>query len=199
MKAKSIVLISMLVLLSINLGCKKEEKIEQKAVGQKASEPSKVTTTAPILQYTFEEGTGKWWPMGDVKVEQSTSQKHTGNASVKIIGSSPKEKWSYALANRFPLESGKKYKFTGWMLVESISNAKFPPILRVGIFQKQNWLQNAITPKYDMAHKGEWQMFSTAFTTPNGSDSAEISLEKGTNESEMTIAAYLDDLTIVAQ
>lgn len=182
----------------LGTGCNKQEKTESKPEQklEQKSEPQNPPSSQVVKEFTFEDGTGKWWPIGSVKVEKATNQKHTGNASAKISGSSPNGGWAYALTDRFPLEPGKKYKFTGWVLVESVSNAKYPPVLRVGMFQqKQKWLQNALTSKYDLSHKGEWQMFSTEFTAPGECDSAEISLEKGTQDS-MTVTAYLDDLKI---
>ena len=194
MNAKGMAMFLVLFLLSVNLGCKKADKVEQKT-----SEQPKTTVLTSVVEYAFEDGAGKWWTIGDVKTAQDTSKKHSGNASVKISGTAPVEKWNYAQLERFPLEKGKKYRLTGWMLVDSVSDSKYPPLLLVAVYENQKWLLNAITAKYDLNKKGEWQLLSSEFIAPQSEGiQGYVSLAKGTKDVTLNAVIFLDDIKVEA-
>lgn len=194
-----LILSFILSFLVLSLGCKKTEQAKE---GLKQVEQKKSFTAAKVLSFSFEDGIKGWGPRGkNIKIEQTTQTKHSGNASLRISGTAPTESWNYTTSNKFNLKSGKKYKLTAWMLVESIKDPKYPPFLKCAIEQGSKpakFLTNYNTKKYDFNKKGEWQAITVDFTTPSATDLyGFIAVEKGTNKVvAMTASIYIDDINL---
>lgn len=173
-------------------GCKKKEQAKEAA-----PTPVQQTAAAGSANYTFESSVDGWTPNGKiVKIEQATDQKHGGSGSLKISATASDKLWNLAVSPRFSLESGKKYKLTGWMYVESWNNAKFPPLLKFGIYQNGKFKDNAFTSKYDLNKTKEWQKLENTFTAPEGAPvDGYIAMEKATQDN-ITAVIYLDDIKL---
>lgn len=198
--AKRLSILTSLILVAAILsvfgfGCKKAEQAKETTTPTAVQ--TKPLSGVTVLEYNFETGAGKWWPTGKIKIEQTSDKKHSGNASLRISGTSPAGKWNYVESTRFGLESGKKYKLTAWMLVKSQGVDKFPPFLKTGVEQNRNWLANFSTKKYDLSRTGEWQDLSVEFTTPTDAPlQGYLSVEKGTKDAAINADIYVDDLKL---
>jgi hypothetical protein len=177
-------------------GCKKEEK---------ANESISATKQAPIntipelsKDFTFESSTDGWKPVGkSMQAEISVHKLHGGKGSLKVVGSSGINSWNFASSPEFPLEPGKKYRLTGWMMVESISSSKDAPFLKCAIAENTKWISNANTKKYNLRKLSEWQQLSAEFIAPAKSGlTGHLAIEKGTNQTDITATIYIDDLRI---
>jgi hypothetical protein len=185
-----------LVFAFLGLGFEKAAQAKERGTAP-AAQQAKPQTGKIAQAYNFETGAGKWWPVGNIKYVQVTDIKHSGKASLRISGTGPAGNWNYIESTRFILESGKKYKLTGWMLVKSISNNQYSPVLKVGIEQNRKWLANAITKKYDLNKKGKWQELSVEFTAPSDSDlKGYVSVEKTTKDAAIDADIYIDDIKV---
>ncbi|MBJ6751576.1 carbohydrate binding domain-containing protein [Geomonas anaerohicana] len=175
-------------------GCKQEPA---KEAAQTPAPQTAPAAAQALVEYGYETDNGKWSPNGaTVKVEQSTAAKKSGNASLKVSGTSGEGKWNFAFSPKFPLQAGKKYKLTAYMMVEGTKPASFPPLLKCGIYQDNKFLSNAFTKTYDLK-KGGWQELSVTFDAPSDATQGFIAVEKGTDKPvEGTI--YIDDVKFEA-
>jgi len=188
-----VLLVSIGLIFSLmNSGCKKEEP-KAKAPG-KVAEPEVVTS----IQVTFEDGKTDWQPRSKkVKLELSDKIRHGGNSSLKVTGQADETTWSYAGSQQFSLVPGKKYKLTGWMLVESIDKTKYSPVLKCAIYQEGKWATNFFTQYYNLKKQKEWQELSVKFETPQGGNlKGMIALDKGTKDAAINATIYLDDIKV---
>jgi carbohydrate binding protein with CBM4/9 domain len=180
-------------------GCKKEEQAKEGASApvQQATTPAVQTG---LTAYDFESGIAGWAPNGKtVKIEQVADQKHGGNGSLKVSGSSGVSSWNFAASPKFTLESGKKYRLSGWMMVESTSDPKNAPFLKCSLKDGAKFLTNANTKKYNLNKLNEWQELSTEFTAPAGQKlEGAFAIEKGTNKVDINATIYVDDLKLEA-
>jgi hypothetical protein len=181
-------------------GCKKEEKATEIAPAPASAPAQQAAQTAgPVGQeFTFEGGTDGWTPVAkSVTIEQVSDKKHNGNSSLKVSGSSPTPHFNFAFSRKFLLEPGKKYKLSGWTLVDSLNDLKHPPLLKCAVYQNGKWSSNYFTKNYYFKKKGEWQELSINFETPSsGKVEGLVSLEKGANDVAVDAVAYLDDIKL---
>jgi hypothetical protein len=182
---------------TVTTGCKKEEtpKEAAPAAGQQAAAP---VTGAAVAEYAFEDGTGGWKPVGKtMKLEQATGQKHGGSLSLKVFGSTGATTWNFAASPQFTLEPGKKYRLSGWIMVDSTSDPKNPPFLKVAVNKDGKWLTNANTKRYNLGKIKEWQELSAEFSTPSEQNlTGFVALEKGTNKSDINATIFVDDVKV---
>jgi len=147
-------------------------------------------------EYTFETGAGKWWPMGNIKYTQATDIKHSGTSSLNVSGTSPVEKWNYIQSNDFNIDPGKRYKLSGWMLVKSISNTKYAPMLKCGVNQNSKWLANFNTKKYDLNKKVSGRSLPLSSQRPRVKPQRVLlKSKKGTSEA-IEAEIFIDDLKL---
>jgi len=184
------------------VGCKKEEKAKEAAPApvQTAAPAQQAAAPAPkagVASYDFESSVNGWGSTDKaVNIARSGEVKHAGNFGLKVAGKSGEKLYNFAVSPKFPLEPGKKYKLTGWMLVQSVEDAKLPPILKCGTYQDGKWVANAFTKKYALAKKGEWQELSTTFEAPKGDKvTGMVSVEKGDAKAN-TATLFLDDIQV---
>lgn len=188
-----VVLLTAVTSVLLCAGCKKEEQASP-APAQSAAP----ATMAALVSYDFESGAAGWTGTDKtVKAESATDQKHGGNTGLKVSGTAGNGRWNFAASPKFALEPGKKYKLTGWMLVESWDKGTFPPLFKCAVMQDNKWLSNAFSKKYDLKKMKEWQSLGTIFEVPAGATTGFIALEKGTQD-PLTATVYLDDIKIEA-
>jgi hypothetical protein len=179
-------------------GCKKEENV---------SESLHAGTQAPVSNladfskdFSFENGTDGWKPTSkSMLAEISLNKSHGGKASLKVVGSSGVNFWNFANSPEFPLQPGRKYRLTGWMMVEKTSSSKNALFLKCAITENTKWISNANTNKYNLHKLNEWQELSTEFVAPAQAGlKGHLAIEKGTNLSDIAATIYIDDLKIEA-
>ena len=190
--------ISLILLLSVfGFGCKKAEQAKEEAKpAAKVEAPAKGVT---VVEFTFEKGKQSWFNRAKIKMSQDKARKHEGQASLKIEGTASAGLWNFAGSQKFDLPSGKRLRFTGWMLVDSFSSKAPDALLQfnVGIYTKGKWLKNAPTPPYVMAKKGEWQMLSVEVEAPSEADLiCSITVDKRPMDKDVTATIYVDDLVL---
>ncbi|MBJ6801036.1 carbohydrate binding domain-containing protein [Geomonas propionica] len=188
-----------LIAASFFTGCKKEETAKEPAPAQPPAQ--QVAAPAPSQatgSYDFESGAAGWIPSTKgVTVATSTEQKHNGQESLKVSGTSA-DVWNFASSPKFDIEAGKKYKISCWMYIDSWDKAAFPPLVKYGVYQDNKFASNAFTAKYDMTKVKQWQQIGTIFTAPkDGKINGYLSIEKGTKD-PITATIYLDDVKVVA-
>jgi hypothetical protein len=207
MSRKSLVqLVSVCVVMAFSVlgsGCKKEEKAPEAvpaAAPQAAAPAPSSTAPASAKEFTFEDGIGGWKPVSKtIKIEAAADKVHGGKGSLKISGSTGASAWNFAGSPKFALESGKKYRLSGWMMVEATSDPKYAPFLKCAINEGPKWLSNANTKKYNLSKLNEWQELSAEFTAPAGQGlEGYFAIEKGTNKADIKATIYIDDLKLEA-
>lgn len=194
-------LVSVCVVMAFSVlgsGCKKEEKATEAVPAAAPQAPS--AAAGASKEFTFENGIDGWKPNGKaVKLEVASDKKHGGNASLKIAGPAEAAVWNFAATPKFALESGKKYRLTGWMMVESTDSPKNPPYLKCAVVQGPKWVSNANTKQYNLSKKNEWQELSVEFTAPSEQGlEGFLAVEKGTNKASINSTIYIDDLKLEA-
>jgi hypothetical protein len=114
-----------------------------------------------------------------------------------ISGTAGVGKWNYAGSPKFLLLGGRSYRLSGLMLVKSISDQTHPPYLKLALFQRDQWLVNFNSQKYDLARMNEWQALYVDFKVPDEDGfKGSIALEKGTKDVSLQIEAELSNILI---
>jgi len=191
-----LLVLGVVCLLGLFTGCATQDQSQESAADP--GDQEKTSDPKIIQAYDFENGTGGWHSVYEtLHIDASTEKKHEGANSLKVEGTSPEEFWNFAASDPFPLDPGKKYHLTGWMLLEALDENDYPPLLKCEIIQGTEWLANANTNKYDLSKKGEWQKLSLVFTTPMVTDIKGLfSVEKGTNDRAVETTLYIDDVKL---
>ena len=156
----SAAVVSGLLIISLIAGC---EKAKESARTQSSAK------NVTVAEFTFEDGIQKWRNRKNTDLEQDRSIQHSGQASLKVWGTAVKDDWHFAVSPHFSITPGKKYKFTGWMLVNSLSSSESDPWVRlkIGIYKDKKNIGSKSTAKYILAKKGEWQLLTTSFEAPS--------------------------------
>jgi hypothetical protein len=107
-----------------------------------------------------------------------------GSGSIKISGNSPAKIFDFAYSPPIPIVAKKKYRVTGKLKVDDLSDAKLPPLLIVNIYSAGKYVKNFWSTKYDMKNKGKWMdVWTPTFDAPEGGNlTAQISLSKSTSD-----------------
>lgn len=116
------------------------------------------------------------------------------NDGVRISGTQ-QSGWSYAVISLFDphIEPGAIYRLEAWMNVDDISDATYPPYLKLGISDKDGEIiTNYNTNKYDLINKGTWQKLWAEFTVDSNAYTGTVSIEKGTKNSLSAILSVKD-------
>ena len=194
-----LLVLGVVCLFGLFTGCATQDQSQESVAAP--GDQEKTSEQKIIQAYDFENGPADWRSVYDtIHINVSPEKKHEGSASLKVEGTSPEEFWNFAASDPFPLDPGKKYRFSGWMLLETLDKNDYPPLLKCEILQGEEWLANANTNKYDLSKKGEWQEFSVVFTTPTVTDiTGRFSVEKGTNERAVETTLYIDDVKLELQ
>lgn len=207
MKRKhAVTLVALALVIPVTLiGCKKAEQAkEETAPTQQAAAPAQ-PAAAPqpagnvVAEFNFEDGTQKWLGRKGTKLTQDTAQKQSGNAALKVAGTSAKAEWDFAESPKFNLVPGKHYKFSGWVKVDEFKSqaAKTNCWLKVGIYKDNQWIKNVVNNNYDLTRKGEWQQLSAEFDAPADSNlTANFTVDKRPQEKAVTATIYVDDVKI---
>jgi hypothetical protein len=185
------------------VGCKKGEKAEEAAPAPAQQTAAPAQQAAPpaarpgTTGYDFESGVSGWTGTdATVKVEQSSEKKHSGNSSLKVSGTSSEKQYNFVISPKFALEPGKSYKLSAWILIDSIDDAKLPPLVKTATYKDGKWVANTFSKNYNLKRTGQWQELTVSFEAPQGKNvSALVSLEKGANKANGG-TIYLDNVVV---
>lgn len=164
----------------------------------KESAPKESTVpSAPVssISYNFEEGMDSWKEFGKVKISQSKDKQKDGKASMKISGTAQSGLWGFAGSKQMNVFPGKRYRFSGWMRIDSISaNTSF---FKCELWNEGKWVKNIDSTVYDLKKKGEWQELTTVFDAPEGKNvTLSIAVEKRPMEKDVQAILYIDNIKI---
>ncbi|NLX97010.1 MAG: hypothetical protein GXY83_12620 [Rhodopirellula sp.] len=144
------------------------------------------------------------WPSRGWNVQRCTEVKHSGAASLKILGahagqgefvnttydtaSSPYEiKW---------LVPGEKYRLTAWLRVDRFSDGAAGPSVRIQFRDAGGSRASATTNRYDLTQLKSWQRLSADFTVPEYNTRNYLALNTGSRD-EIDTEMYFDDISVV--
>jgi hypothetical protein len=148
-----------------------------------------------VVEYDFETGVTGWHALGKAQIAQDTTRQHDGKASMKIAGTGQSGLWSFAQSDKIKMESGKSYRFSGWMLIDSISENTSH--FKCEFWQDGKWLKNVESVKYDLIKKGQWQELTAEFTVPDEKGILlDFAIEKRPMEKNIEAAIYIDSIKL---
>jgi hypothetical protein len=138
-----------------------------------------------------------WRGVAGVTAEVAADAAHQGAKALRVTGTG-KDTWNYAMA-RLPagLPPGSRVRFSGWLRVDQIKGTSRGPYLKLGLNAADNaWITNLNTDAYDLAALGTWQHLQGTGEIPANAGSADLAIERGDLEPEITVDLRLDDLQI---
>jgi len=143
--------------------------------------------------FNFESGIKGWHALGKVQITQDKSKQAEGKASLKITGTGQGGQWSFAQSSQINIAPGKRYRLTGSMFIESISDDT--SFFKCECWQGYQWLKNFVSNVYNMNKKGRWQQLKTEFIAPEGKDiTVSFAVEKRPMEKDVQAIIYIDEI-----
>ena len=138
-----------------------------------------------------------WTAVRGMKAEV-TSDAREGRRALSVTGTPRGFSWNYAgIRVPTPILPASRYRLSCWMKVNSLSSADRPPYLKLGVNDAAGkWISNFATDHYDTSKLGTWQRLTGLIDTPTDAASADVSLEKGDQESQITLSLHLDDVRL---
>jgi len=153
---------------------------------------------AMLVEEGFEaDGPLAWHGVGGVSLAVAGEPAHGGAKALRVTGTS-KGTWNYA-ALRLPagLPPGSRVRFTGWMRVDRIAGTRRGPYLKIGVNgTDDHWITNLNTESYDLTALGTWQRLQGVGEVPANAGSADLAIERGEPEPEITVDLSLDDVQV---
>ena len=90
-----------------------------------------------------------------------------------------------------------KYRLSCWLKVHRLEPAKMAPYLKIGLTDGDGrWLENCQTSRYNMAAAGSWQRLEGTLETPLETATGHLALERGGQEIQTQIQAWIDDVKL---
>lgn len=150
--------------------------------------PSKVNHT-PEEKYISVDMKDGWQAFGMVEISSGNEKTFDGDI-LKLTGTGRSGDQSFALSETYDISPAKRYRFTGAMRIDFISqNTSF---FKCRLYQRGRWLKNFESNKYDFRRKGQWQELTVEFASPKGEGAAlSISIEKRPRAEEIRASIYV--------
>ena len=147
------------------------------------------------IEFNFENGIKGWRALGKTQLMPDNGKHFNGKASMKIAGTGQANLYSFARSAQFSISPGKGYRFTGFMLIDSISdNTSF---FKCELYQDGKWIKNIDSNEYDIASKGQWKKLKAEFTAMEGKNvSVSFTVEKRPMEKDVQAVLYVDDIKL---
>ena len=181
---KRLLTVLMICSILVFIGC--TEKPKGKAVGE----------TVSTKEYNFENGTADWKPIEKMKISEDKAKKHEEKASMKITGIGQAGQWSFTRSEKISIYPGKRYRLTGWMLIDSMSD-EGTSSFKCEFWQPDKWVQNVETNKYDINKKGQWQELTAEFTSPDVNGLLlSLAIEKRPMEKNLVATLYVNNIKL---
>ena len=109
----------------------------------------------------------------------------------------PQGAWNYAAHQlRMPVLPGSKYRLSCWLKIDQLEPG-VAPYLKIGLTDGDGrWLENRHTGRYDLSSPGTWQRLEGTFETPLETAGGHLALERGGNDVQTQISAWIDDVQL---
>ena len=150
-----------------------------------------------VYDQRFETDDHHWNIASGIQGRVDTSVRHGGMASLELTGVQ-QGSWNYAshhLAGT--VLPGSKYRLSCWLKVDQLEPARMAPYLKIGLTDgDRNLLRNCHTSRYDTSRTGEWQRLEGTFETPLETAGGHLALERGGQEVQTQLRAWIDDVTL---
>ncbi len=153
----------------------------------------KISSSRPITQ-NLVKNSGSSNSLDGWSARKGITLKPSENDGVQISGTQ-QSGWNYAVISLSDpyIEPGAIYRLEAWMNVGDISDAAYPPYLKLGISDKDGkWITNYNTSKYDLINKGTWQKLWAEFTVDSKAYTDTVAVQKGTKNSISAILSVKD-------
>jgi len=145
--------------------------------------------------HDFERGIRGWKKFGCMTVSHDMHTHHAGMASLKMEGTLPAGLWSFTESKKIRIRPGVRYRFSGWMRIDSISENS--SLFKCALWSPDKWIRNIDSTWYDMNKKGQWQQLTAEFEAPEETELLlSFFVEKRPAEKDVTATIYIDDLSI---
>ncbi len=151
--------------------------------------------SAPVIFFDFENGIKGWHSLGRVHIAQDKSRQYGGRTSLKITGTGQADSWSFGQSGKFRISPGRHYRFTGWMLIDSISDET--SFFKCELWDGEQWLKNYVSNEYNIRKERQWRELKAEFVAPEGDNIAlRVAVEKRPFEKEVEAVIYIDDIKL---
>ena len=89
------------------------------------------------------------------------------------------------------------YRLSAWMLVEQTDNPRKAPFVKLATNAADGkWIANFGTNPYDLRQMGTWQRLETTAELPANAATLDLAIEKGDNNTPITLRLRLDDVKL---
>jgi hypothetical protein len=150
-----------------------------------------------LVAYGFEESIKGWEALENVEIYHDVSTSYKGNACLKITGFAQSGQWTFAQTKKIRLMPGKRYRLSGMMRIETIS--EYMSIFFKCALWKDYifWVKNIDGHEYDLNRKGQWQKLTAEFIAPDeGELFLSLSVEKRPMEEEVKGTIHIDSIVL---
>ena len=156
---------------------------------------SSTKTASSVIEFNFENGIKGWQALGKSQIVQDKTKKHDGKASMKITGIGQAGLWSFAQSGKFNIYPGKRYRFSGWMFLDSISSDTSN--FKCEFWQEGKWLRNIESYRYDLNKQKQWQELTAECVAPDEKGvSLSFTIEKRPMEKDIKATIYVDEIKL---
>jgi hypothetical protein len=154
-------------------------------------------TNAVVFEESFEQELVGWGAAEGITLSRSTVEPQAG-ASCLLLEGTAGQVWNYAQcrlqAAAIPFGL---YRLSAWMLVEQTDNPRKAPYLKLATSAADGkWITNFSTSQYDLRQTGTWQRLETTAELPANAASLDVAVEKGDNNTPITLRLRLDDVKL---
>ncbi len=150
----------------------------------------------------FEEGfegepAAPWRGAPGTTVEVVSGSPHEGSRALRITGTTAGT-WNYASARLpRPPPPGSRVRLSGWLRVDALQGTRRGPYLKIGVYGPDGrWLTNLNTDPYDLDAGATWQRLQLTGDLPADAAGADLAIERGDLEPQVTADLCLDDLRL---
>lgn len=149
-----------------------------------------------IVRFDFENGMDAWQSRHpDVKIEHSATAGKTCKGVLRVRGREPSN-WNFVISPTIPIESGKKYRASMCLRIESRPEVSRPVYFKIEFVyndkQSSGRVSSTSVPP-DKLH--EWCWIEVEFQAPTNCHSVWAAIEKGT-DSPVAIDASVDEFVL---
>jgi len=138
-----------------------------------------------------------WGAVEGMKLSLSTVEPKSGVSCLLLEGTAG-QVWNYAQSRlKVAAIPFGLYRLSAWMLVEKIEPQSKPPYLKLATNAADGkWITNFSTNQYDLRQMGTWQRLETTAELPANAATLDLAVEKGDNNTPITLRLRLDDVKL---
>jgi hypothetical protein len=153
--------------------------------------------TGVVYEQSFESEGHRWSVASGIEAHLDSDTFHGEKFSLRLSGNQ-QGSWNYAAHHlALPVLPASKYRLSCWLKVHRLEPAKMAPYLKIGLTDGDGrWLENCQTSRYNMAAAGSWQRLEGTLETPLETATGHLALERGGQEIQTRIQAWIDDVKL---